>query len=163
MEDGSPHRGLPRPEEGDGRSTATGPDQLTGHPSMDTCTCGRGYPVFDSPEEDDPPLKGSGDEGPRPVPIPCQAQDPFPKANCAGDPGDLKKARWPMNPVALPWNARCPGDTGKFGTHGRLSCKDGDPFRTVDDLTARETQWRATTQVASMNLENVQEFLRISL
>ena len=82
---------------------ATGPDQLTGHPSRDTCTSGKGYPGFDSPDEDDPPLKGSGDEGPRPVPIPCQARDPFPKVNHAGEPGDLKDARCPMNPAGMPW------------------------------------------------------------
>ena len=52
---------------------------------------------------------------------------------------------------------------GNFGTHGRLSREEVDPFQMVDDLTARETQWRATTRLASMDLENVQEFLRLSL
>ena len=55
------HRGLPRPKEGDGRPTAPGQDQLTGHPSRDPCTCAREYPAIDSPDEDDPPLKEPGD------------------------------------------------------------------------------------------------------
>ena len=33
----------------------------------------------------------------------------------------------------------------------------------VDELTARETQWRATTRLALMDLENVQELLRLLL
>ena len=125
VEDGSPHRGLPRLEEGNGGSTAAGHDQLAGHPSRDTCTCGWRCPVFDSPDEDDPPLKGSRDKGPQPVPIPYQARDPFPRANCAGDPGDLKNARQPMNPVVLPWNARCPGNTGKLGPVGDPAARTG--------------------------------------
>ena len=73
MEEGSPHRGLPRPKEGDGRPTAPGPDLLTGHPSRDPCTCGGEYPASDSPDEDDSPLEGPGDGCSRPVPNPCQA------------------------------------------------------------------------------------------
>ena len=64
-----------------------------------------------------------------------------------------------MNPAALP----CHWDTGNLGTHGKQSRKEVDPFQMVDDLTARETQWGATTRLASMDLENVQEFLRLSL
>jgi hypothetical protein len=64
-----------------------------------------------------------------------------------------------MNPAALP----CHWDTGNLGTHRKLSCKEVDPFQMVDNLTARETQWRATTRLALMDLENVQEFLRLSL
>ena len=64
-----------------------------------------------------------------------------------------------MNPAALP----CPWDTGNLGTHREPSREEVDPFQMVDKLTARETQWRATTQLASMDLENVKEFLRLSL
>ena len=64
-----------------------------------------------------------------------------------------------MNPAALP----CHWDTGNLGTHRKLSCKEVDPFLMVDNLTARETQWRATNRLASMDLENVQEFLRLLL
>ena len=60
-----------------------------------------------------------------------------------------------MNPAALPWIPHCPGDTGNFSTNGRLSREEVDPFRMMDDLTARETQWRATTRLASMDLKNV--------
>ena len=64
-----------------------------------------------------------------------------------------------MNPASLP----CPWDTGNLGTRGEPSHKEVDPFQMVDELTARETQWRATTRLASKDLENVQEFLRLLL
>ena len=59
-----------------------------------------------------------------------------------------------MNPAALP----CPWDTGNLGTHGEPSREEVDPFQMVEEL-----QWRANTLLASLDLENVQEFLRLSL
>ena len=58
---------------------------------------------------------------------------------------------------------KCPCDTENLGTHGKPSSKEADPFQMVDKLTARETRWRATTRLASMDLENVQEFQRLLL
>ena len=38
-----------------------------------------------------------------------------------------------------------------------------DPFQAVDKLTARDIQWRTTIQIASLGLEYVKQFLRLSL
>ena len=121
--------------------------------------CSRDYAASDSPDDDDPPLEGPGNGCSRPTPTYCQARDPFPKAACSGGPWELESGRWPMNPAALP----CPWDTGNLGTHGEPSREEVDPFQMVEELTAWETQWRANTLLASLDLENVQEFLRLSL
>ena len=38
-----------------------------------------------------------------------------------------------------------------------------DPFQAVEELTAQDIQWQTTMRVASLGLEDVQQFLRISL
>jgi hypothetical protein len=64
-----------------------------------------------------------------------------------------------MNPAPLfcPWEPRNPG------RYGDLSHEETDPFQTVDELTARDIQWRTTIRVASLGLEDMQQFLRLSL
>ena len=57
----------------------------------------------------------------------------------------------------------CPWEPGNPGPYGDLSHEETDPFQAVDELTARDTQWRTTIRVASLGLEDVQRFLRLSL
>ena len=38
-----------------------------------------------------------------------------------------------------------------------------DPFQAVEELTARDIQWRTVIRVASWGLEDVQQFSRISV
>ena len=64
-----------------------------------------------------------------------------------------------MKPAFLP----CSWDLGNPGGHGEPNHREVDPFQMVDELTARDIQWRAATRLASMDMENVQEFLRLSL
>ena len=114
-------------------------------------------PVVD---KDDLSLEGPGNGCSRPVFIHYQSRDPFgPKTTRSGGSWELESGRWPMNPASLP----CPWDPGNPGTHGEPNREEVDPFQKVDELTARDTQWRATKRLASMDLENVQEFLRLSL
>ena len=57
----------------------------------------------------------------------------------------------------------CPWEPGNPGTHGEPSREEVDPFQMVNELTTRDIQWRTTTRIASMGLEDVQEFLCLSL
>jgi hypothetical protein len=77
----------------------------------------------------------------------------------SGGPWELESGRWPLNPASL----SCPWEQGNPATHGEPSREEVDPFQIVDKLTTRDIQWRATTRLASMGLEDVQEFLRLSL
>ena len=38
-----------------------------------------------------------------------------------------------------------------------------DPFQAVEELTARDIQWRTIIRVLSLGIEDVQQFLHISL
>ena len=57
----------------------------------------------------------------------------------------------------------CPWEPGNPGPYGDLSNEETDPFQAVDELTARDIQWWTTIRVASLGLEDVQQFLRLSL
>ena len=60
-------------------------------------------------------------------------------------------------PVILPWEAQLAGPP-------RMSmAKDVDPFQAVEELTARDIQWRTILRVASWGLEDNHQFLRISM
>ena len=39
--------------------------------------------------------------------------------------------------------------------------KEIDPFQAVEELTARDIQWRTIIRVVSLGLEDVQQFLHI--
>ena len=60
-------------------------------------------------------------------------------------------------PVILPRETQLPGPprTSK--------AKDVDPFQAVEELTARDIQWRTIMRVALWGLEDVHQFLRISI
>ena len=60
-----------------------------------------------------------------------------------------------MKPALLP----CSWDPENPGGHGEPNHREVDPFQMVNELTAQDTQWRAATRLASMDLE----FLRLSL
>ena len=60
-------------------------------------------------------------------------------------------------PVLCPWEPANPGLPGT-PRHEEI-----DPFQVVDELTAQYIQWRTPIRIASLSLENLQQFLRISL
>ena len=64
-----------------------------------------------------------------------------------------------MNPAPV----SCPWEPGNPGPYGDLSHEETDPFQAVDELTAQDIQWRTTIRVASLGLQDVQQFLRLSL
>ena len=60
-------------------------------------------------------------------------------------------------PVILPWEAQLPRPLG------RSMARDVDPFQAVEELMARDIQWLTIMRVASWGLEDVHQFLRISM
>ena len=131
-----------------------------GRPSKDPCACGRDYAASDSPDEDDPALEGPGNGCFQPVFIHYQSRDPFgPKTTRSGGSWELESGRWPLHPASL----SCPWDLGNLGTHGEPNREEVDPFQMVNELTTQDIQWRATTRLTSMGLEDVQEFLCLLL
>ena len=59
--------------------------------------------------------------------------------------------------MLLPWEPSLPRPPGAF-RH-----KEIDPFQVMEELTARDIQWQTVMRVVSWGLEDVQQFLRISM
>ena len=122
--------------------------------------CCKDHSASESAGEDKPALDGPLSRGTRPVFVHLQPLESFgPKTTRPSRSWELESGRWPVRlvPVLCPWEPTNPG------LPGSPRHKEIDPFQAVDNLTARDIQWRTTIRVASLGLEDMQQFLRISL
>ena len=71
-----------------------------------------------------------------------------PKTTRPGRSWELEGGRWPMKPVPV----LCPWEPGNLGPPGTPRHEEIDLFQAVDELTARDIQWRTTIRVASLGL-----------
>jgi hypothetical protein len=71
----------------------------------------------------------------------------------------MEGGRWPVKLAP----AFCPWEPGNPGPSWNPSHEETDPFQVVDELTARDIQWRTTIRVISLGQEDVQQFLCLLL
>ena len=160
VEGGSPSRDTPPAEGGDDLFTTPGPDQQSCRPPKDPCICCKDCGASDSAGEDNPAMDRPWNGCPRPVFVHYQSRDPFgPKTTRPGRSWELESGRWPVKLAP----ALCPWEPGNPEPSGNPSHEEIDPFQVVDELTARDIQWQTTIRVTLLGLEDLQQFLRLSL